>query len=806
MNIYSIEGFAQALFAEAGDALFLFDPDNEQLLAVNAMAERLIQLPQKELLQKPAMHWFRFSKKEGKQSLGTVSARTSIFHSQEGYFLRTREEGVWIPVNLTISRLHVKPKTLALITARDIRAQRAAYTKIKRTEAEFRRVLQSVSDCLWSAKVGDGGKWTYQYFSPVVQRITGHPAAHFLPGPARWQKIVHAEDQSRWNKFVHRLCKEGQSGQEEYRLVLADGSCRWVRESVQVTVPVKGRPLRLDGVITDISNRKQSENELKRINNFLDSIIENVPIMLFVKEAESLRFHLINKVGAELLGFPRGHLVGKNDYDFFPKEEADFFIRKDREVLQGKNLVDIPEEEILTKSGKKILHTMKIPIVDENGAPRFLLGISEDITARKALEEAGRENVKVQERYARELETKNQALIESESRYRQLTEATLDAIVLADRLGRVLLFNPAAERLFGITAREMVGQPLVQLIAPAHQELFKKGCEDYLETENSQFVGKTVELAGRRKDGAEFPLELALSVLSAGSEVKFLAAIRDLTERNRLRTTLTQSERLASIGRLTAGVAHEINNPVAYVANNLTVLERDYRGILRLLGLYAAELSALAQIAPERARRIEACAEEIDLPYIRANLDSMLQRTRDGLGRVTRIIRNMRGYARSEPAKRQEVYLPDLVASSLEIIQANLSDRGIQIEQDYDNPPKIACVYSDINQVILNLLVNACHAIEAMPSAHPGKIRISIRSSQDKLLLEVADNGCGIPPENRPRLFDPFFTTKDVNQGSGLGLWICHNVLAAHGGRIDVASQPGSGTCFQVVLPRHPSS
>src|SRR5262245_16137139 len=119
-DIYAIEGLAQALFAEAGDALFLFDPDSEQLIAVNAMAERQIDLPQKELLKKPAMHWFRFSKKEGKQSLGTVSSRTGIFHSQEGYSLRTREEGVWIPVNLTISRLHVKPKTLALITARDV--------------------------------------------------------------------------------------------------------------------------------------------------------------------------------------------------------------------------------------------------------------------------------------------------------------------------------------------------------------------------------------------------------------------------------------------------------------------------------------------------------------------------------------------------------------------------------------------------------------------------------------------------------------------------------------------------------------
>lgn len=678
MNIYSIEGLAQALFAEAGDALFLLDPENEQLLGVNAMAERLTQLSQKELLQKPAMHWFRFPQEEDeKQSLRSVSARTGIFHSKEGYSLRTREESVWVPVNLTISRLHVKPKTLALITARDIREQRAAYSKVKRTEAEFRRVLQSVSDCLWSATVDEAGKWSYQYFSPVAQRITGYPSDYFMTGPARWQKMVHDEDRPRWQKFIQLLCK-GLSGQEEYRLVLADGSHRWIRESVQVSKPGDGVRVRLDGVITDI-------------------------------------------------------------------------------------------------------------------------------TARKALEEASRENARARERYAQELEATNQALSESERRYRQLTEATLDAIVVADRQGLVLLFNPAAEKLFDYTAAEMIGQPLVQLIAAPDQEIFKKGCENYLETGTSQLVGKTMELTGRRKDGSEFPMEQALSVLQ-GEKVRFLAAIRDLTERNRLRTVLVQNEKLASIGRLTAGLAHEINNPLTYVANNMTVLERDCQGLLKLLELYDAEASGLARIAPERAEQIQACAEEMDLPYVRANLGPLLQRTSDGLARVTRIIRSMRGYARMAPANQQEVYLPDLIASSLEIIQGTLRKRSIDVEQDFASPPKVSCVFSDINQVILNLLVNACHAIEAMPPTHAGKIRISIRSSQDEVVLDVADNGCGIAPENRLHLFDPFFTTKDVNQGSGLGLWICHNVLTAHGGRIELAGQPGPGTCFRVTLPRHVSA
>jgi PAS domain S-box-containing protein len=684
-----------------------------------------------------------------------------------------------------------------------MREQREAYTRLQRTEAEFRRVLQSVSDCLWSAHIDEAGKWSYQYFSPVVLRITGQPAEYFLKGPSRWRRLVHPEDRARWQDFLQQLAK-GKSGQEEYRLLFADGSSRWVRESVQVSTASKGNRARLDGVLTDITNRKKTEDELKKTNDFLDSIIENVPLMLFVKEPVGLRFHLINKVGQELLGFPREQLIGKNDYDFFPPEEAEFFIGKDREVLEGRKLVDIPEETIQTTSGYKVLHTMKIPLLDENGEPRFLVGISEDITARKALEETKQEYDRARERYAAELEAKHQALVESEKRYRQLTEATLDSIVVADRDGRILLFNPAAERLFGHGAADILGTPLAQLFAPRHQKQFAKERQDYLETGKSQFVGRTVELNGRRKDDSEFPLELALSVLDGGADVKFLAAIRDLTERNRLRTTLTQNEKLASIGRLTAGLAHEINNPVAYVANNLTVLERDAQAILKLIELYGAQDTPPTAISPERAREIEQHASEIDLPYIRENLDPLLRRTREGLDRVTRIIKSMRGYSRNAPAKRQEVSLPDLVSTSLEIIQGTLKKRAIEVEQRYDEVPKISCVFSDINQVVLNLLINACHAIESMPAAHRGKIRIAVRSNDDDQVLEVADNGCGIPPEAQSHLFDPFFTTKDVDQGSGLGLWICHNVVTAHGGKLEVNSEAGTGTTFRVVLPRNP--
>src|SRR5262249_8600380 len=150
MNYDKREGLAQALFEESGDALFLFDPETDQLLDVNATAQRLICIPLRQLLRMPVTELFHFEAPESLQQLRRAGREIGIFHSQEGYSLRTNQEGVWVPVNLTISRLHVKPKTLGLITARDVRPQHEARTQLAKMEAELRRVLTSVSDCLWS--------------------------------------------------------------------------------------------------------------------------------------------------------------------------------------------------------------------------------------------------------------------------------------------------------------------------------------------------------------------------------------------------------------------------------------------------------------------------------------------------------------------------------------------------------------------------------------------------------------------------------------------------------------------------------
>jgi two-component system, NtrC family, sensor kinase len=168
---------------------------------------------------------------------------------------------------------------------------------------------------------------------------------------------------------------------------------------------------------------------------------------------------------------------------------------------------------------------------------------------------------------------------------------------------------------------------------------------------------------------------------------------------------------------------------------------------------------------------------------------------------VTRIVHSMRGLARTDAPELQETNIPELINMSLEMIGGQLRRRQIKVELDCGNCPKVNCVSTQISQVLLNLLVNALHAIEATSRKADGRIRIACQGVGDELLIEIADNGCGIEPHVLPRLFDPFFTTKPVGEGTGLGLSISHGIITGHGGRIEVDSKPGEGTCFRVHLP-----
>jgi PAS domain S-box-containing protein len=387
MNIEDFEGLGQALFREAGDALFLMDPETDELLAVNPMAERLTGLTRAELLAQPATHWVRFgttTTPANAQSLRHAANVSMIHHAKEGYTLRTKGD-VWIPVNVTIARLHIRPKTLALITARDMRAQTEASERLQRKEQELRRVLASVSDCLWSARIDSQGTWHFLYISPVVLRIKGQTAEAFKNNPPAWWGQIHPQDRDLWTRALAKL-RSGTPTQIEYRVIWPDGALRWVRDSVRVATDTRGALL-LDGVLSDVTGRKQAEEALGQEQHRLSMLMDTIPDCIYFKDRQG-KFLRINRALAALLGLADpDEAIGKTDYDYFVADFARQCMADEQGVIDsGQGMVNREEMTLWMDGRVGWMSTTKMPLTDRDGQIIGTFGLSRDITERKRRE------------------------------------------------------------------------------------------------------------------------------------------------------------------------------------------------------------------------------------------------------------------------------------------------------------------------------------------------------------------------------------------------------------------------------------
>ena len=298
-----------------------------------------------------------------------------------------------------------------------------------------------------------------------------------------------------------------------------------------------------------------------------------------------------------------------------------------------------------------------------------------------------------------------------------------------------------------------------------------------------------------------FDLEELRVRLQAGERVIRLE--RTLIEQNRLlretQAALIQSQNLASVGQLAAGMAHEINNPLGFVINNLAVLRRDTLALQSVLEVYRGARGVLASAAPDLAAEADRLEEEIDLDYVTANLSRLFDRSTEGLRRVGEIVNNLRDFARLDEAEFQDTDLNAALASTIKMLRTEIETKEIRLEADLGVIPAVYCCPGKVDQLFLNLLLNAVQA-----SAPRGAVGVTTRAEPDGegVRIEVADGGAGIAPEHLPHIFEPFFTTKGVGQGKGLGLSVSYGIVRDHGGAIEVESTPGHGSVFRVRLPR----
>jgi PAS domain S-box-containing protein len=405
------------------------------------------------------------------------------------------------------------------------------------------------------------------------------------------------------------------------------------------------------------------------------------------------------------------------------------------------------------------------------------------------------------------------SLRESERRYRVLADYASDLVVRVDASGRLLYVSPSAKEMLGWELDELAATPVREIIhaqdIPALAQTMKQ---------LHLFGGtSTATYRALHNDGHYVWIEGRARAVPGEAEgvPEVVFACRDITQRKSAelaleqrnvelqasneklagaQTQLLQSEKMASVGQLAAGVAHEINNPIGYVRSNLTSLTQYWQKISSVLEAYDQLEAALPGVTSEW-NAVRALKQRVELDYVRQDIVSLLAESVEGVTRVEKIVRDLRDFSHVDQAEWMPADIHECIESTLNVVAHELKYKGDLVKQ-YGDLPLIQCLPFQLKQVFMNLLVNAAHAIERQ-----GTITIRTQRECDNVLISFADTGKGIEPGQLKRIFEPFFTTKTIGVGTGLGLSVSYGIIQKHGGTIEVVSGVGKGTTFTIRLP-----
>ncbi len=735
---------AQALFSEIGDALFLLDPETDQLIEVNPVALRLTGYARSELLGFSAPHLFRFEAPGGAQRLRGAFTKTMVFHGQDGFLLRTKGDA-WVPVGLTVSRLHVAPKTLGLVIARDDRERRAALAQTRRMEAELRAVLSSSPAALWSAARAPGpdvfAGWQFRYVAPLLARIAGRQVEYF-DGPFKWIEVVHAADRDAYRTALRQLLTGGAEVEQLYRVQPADGGLRWVRDRLQVVRDASGRPTRLDGCVTDVTEQRRAEDALRQSEERFRALVEKSRDgILLVGERSDIRY--ATPALRSVLGYDPAAAVGRNALDLVCPD--------DRETARARFA------DCLSRPGEDVSFTFRGVAADGS-----LRGI--EMNGVNRLDDPSVRAVVINYRDVTERDEAVRARVREHALLEGLFASVPDIVLYKDRAGRFLGANPAFEALAGRPPAELVGVNCRELFTGEWAQRVQGAEDAVLATGQTARCKEWVPYA----DGRKVLLDIALAPLrdDAGGTVGLIVVGRDVTEQDRLEDELRQSHKLEAVGRLAGGIAHDFNNLLTVVLGNL-----------------------------ELVRSGAASGSDVD---------DLLAGTERAARQAAELTKQMLGFARRQPLRTVTVDLNALVRDALSLLRRGIDPR---IAVRFRPAAALCPVAADpvqVQQVLMNLCLNAR---DAMPDG--GTLTLETGNEDGPpdgaparlVRLSVADTGVGMTDEVRAKVFDPFFTTKGVGQGTGLGLAVVYGVAKAHGGWVDVTSAPGAGSRFDVYLP-----
>lgn len=551
----------------------------------------------------------------------------------------------------------------------------------------------------------------------------------------------------------------------------------------EYSAPVKGHAGEYIGrlwTFRDISMRKRNEQALRAKTAFFEAQVNStIDGILVVDENDrkiftNRRFIEFFNVPQEILDNPEN--APTLDHVLKQVKDPDAFLEKICYLNQ--HAVETSRDEIELKDGR-VFDRYSASVIDQDWNYFGRIWSFRDITEFK----------------------KNEQVL------RQLSAAVEQSpvsVVITDPDGNITYVNPRFTQITGYALEEVAGQnPRILNSGYATQESYRRLWETILA--GKEWRG---EFRNRKKSGEFYWEDSVITPIfnSAGKIASFLAVKEDVTERRALESELRQAQKLEGIGQLAAGIAHEINTPTQFVTDNLTFLLESWQRSAPLLKLYRATIhSELCCLKPAVAAEIAEAEQQCDLDFVVDEFPRAIEQSIDGARRVARIVRAMKEFSHPDSAAKSSADLNQGILSTITVARSEWKYVA-EIETNLDSElPPIVCYPGEINQVILNLIVNAAHAIrDKADERQKGRIAICTRMLGDLAEISITDNGTGIPEEIQHRIYEPFFTTKDVGKGTGQGLAFSHSVVVKkHQGKIWFETELGRGTTFYIQLPIH---